>query len=175
MLLKNRRLNNNRFQAKRLAVSSREEQEVSIVVDPLSISNPGASVIDPDDSSSTRPVEFVSTTTIDALWKREFDFGSPMVVKLDVEGMEIQALMGGEDAVKGGCLVIFEDHGSDDECEVTKYFLGKDLDVFCYQKDRLRRVRCVDDVRAIKSQKAIGYNFFAFHEDSHFSSVFKGS
>ena len=65
-------------------------------------------------------------TSLDSL----FDHGlvSPqqrLVIKLDVEGMEIDAAIGGKRVLEGDTVLILEDHGADRDHTVSRYLLNK--------------------------------------------------
>jgi len=86
--------------------------------------------------------------------------GSPVIVKLDVEGAESEALDGAE-AVAGSrpILFVYEDHGSDRDCVVTRHL--QDLG---YRTAGLvdGKPMEVADVLRVKTDPRVGYNFAAY-------------
>jgi FkbM family methyltransferase len=106
--------------------------------------------------------ETVRSITIDDLLARQGWSGRPLVVKLDVEGVERQALAGMERALAQDALVIYEDHGSDPGHALTRHMLA----------DRNLAVRLLLDEGAIaisdpaeldrhKKDETKGYNLTA--------------
>ena len=102
----------------------------------------------------------VSSLTLESILDRYCpDHAAPVVVKLDVEGAEVPAVEGSKDALRRrGAVLIYEDHGNDPECKVTRHLLGLGMVV----TDAVSgRAFTVDDVAAQKTQSWRGYNFVA--------------
>ena len=51
--------------------------------------------------------------------------GQRLVIKLDVEGMEIDAAKGGKRLLKNETVIILEDHGADRAHTVSRYLLNE--------------------------------------------------
>lgn len=87
------------------------------------------------------------------------DQTAPVVVKLDVEGAEIPAVEGSKDTLRRrGAVLIYEDHGDDPECKVTRHLLGLGMVV----TDAISgQALTVDEIAAQKTQSWRGYNFVA--------------
>ena len=109
--------------------------------------------------------ESVEMLTLDSLI--DDDHISPtekVVIKLDVEGLEIAALSGSEKLLAGDCIVICEDHGTDLHHTVSRHFLEKtELKLFCYDIDAARfisisQASTLDRVKRFRNR---GYNVFA--------------
>jgi FkbM family methyltransferase len=86
------------------------------------------------------------------------------VVKLDVEGLEIDVLKGGSRLLGGDCVVICEDHGHDREHSVSRYILSQTaLKLFCFdpQTGRYERLNDVSSLDRIKRFRNRGYNVLA--------------
>lgn len=87
-----------------------------------------------------------------------------LVIKLDVEGLEIGALSGSSRLLAGDCIVICEDHGSDRSHTVSRHILEKTpLRLFHYDVELLRfepiiDVATLDHVKRFRNR---GYNVFA--------------
>jgi FkbM family methyltransferase len=88
----------------------------------------------------------------------------PVVVKLDVEGMEIEALTGAERLMQRDCVVICEEHGSDTTHGITRHLLEEmSLNVFAFDPKACRFIR-LDGIKRLDSIKRyswFGYNVFA--------------
>jgi FkbM family methyltransferase len=95
--------------------------------------------------------------------------GSAVVIKLDVEGAENEAMDGlGETAASRPVLVVYEDHGGDPSCRVTRHlhelgYTTADLDT--------GETLTLDDVAARKTDPAVGYNFAAMSSSVSVSPV----
>lgn len=70
-------------------------------------------------------VRSVPAVTLDSLGLS----GTPIVIKLDVEGAEIAALQGAMDTLRRGCVVIFEEHGRNPDAAVARYLRDVGYDV----------------------------------------------
>ena len=86
------------------------------------------------------------------------------VVKLDVEGVEIEALKGGLRLLRADCIVICEDHGNDPHHTVSRYILEQTpLNLFCYDPSLGYYARLMDlsPLDRIKKAANRGYNILA--------------
>lgn len=116
----------------------------------------------------------IKTITIDDALQEQFGtVPTPLLIKLDVEGQEINAFGGAEKAIAQGALFYYEDHGKDIHCEVTRYVLDKlKLSVFfATDQGKVIPIESVEDALSVKHQRTIGYNFFACLPDSVFYPV----
>ncbi len=80
-----------------------------------------------------------------------------VVIKLDVEGLEIAALA-------GSCMVICEDHGSDMDHTISRHILEKtSLRLYYYdlESSRFERMTNIATLDRIKRFRNRGYNVFA--------------
>jgi FkbM family methyltransferase len=88
----------------------------------------------------------------------------PVVIKLDVEGVEIEALTGAEGLLRHDCVVICEEHGLDRTHGITRHLIDAlALRVFAYDegKRRFMRLDRIDRLDRIKRHAWVGYNVFA--------------
>ena len=88
----------------------------------------------------------------------------PVVVKLDVEGVEIAALTGATELMRGDCVIICEEHGADPTHAVTRYLLDEmslAVFVFDHTKRRFIRLHDIKMLDRIKRHRWVGYNVFA--------------
>ena len=167
MLQENNRINRNRFTPVRAAVARQAGETVRIYTHPESLANEGATLsvhsVLPESES-----ESVLTTSIDQLAEKYARTGQPIVIKLDVEGMEVEAIRGADEALKGDFLLIYEDHGSDPACRISDHLLGLGMSVAHLEFGTLCPVHSLEDVRGIKKQANKGYNLFAYRGGSVF-------
>ncbi len=166
------RLNHNRFTAIRSAVTQSGGSSVNIYTADDSFANEGASMIKQTFSNSAQ-FECVESVSIDQLVNQFSNPGQGIVVKLDVEGMEVEAIKGAKESLNRELLLIYEDHGNDPQCEVSAYVLGLGLTVFHLEHGIFSEVNNIDDVKTIKTRANKGYNLFAFNQSPRFSKVFK--
>ncbi len=86
------------------------------------------------------------------------------VIKLDVEGLEIEALEGGRHLLRGDTVVICEDHGNDREHTVSRHILEQTaLRLFCFdpRSGRYEQLTDVSSLDRIKRFRNRGYNVLA--------------
>lgn len=103
----------------------------------------------------------VETVSLDRIFD-EFDLGPrPVIVKLDVEGQEANAIKNFGRFSDADILFIYEDHGKDPSCESSVAMLQKGYEIFALTDFGQKKLSGVDDVRALKTQKVKGYNFAA--------------
>ncbi len=168
-LLENAALNSNRFECRLKAVWSEPKRELQIVSH--SELHAGATVL-PD---SRKTVEkgykshTVATTTIDQLCRDLALKAGPIVVKLDVEDAELEALRGATYALlELGAVVIYEEHGRHDSNRATEYLLeNPDMSVyFCNSTGRLTEIKSESELARIKLSSSRGYNFLSCASDS---------
>lgn len=88
----------------------------------------------------------------------------PLVIKLDVEGLEIDAVKGCEHLLESDTILILEEHGGDRDHVVSRFLLNDAAcHVFVFDPACARYVP-LDDLLIldrIKVNRAIGYNVFA--------------
>jgi FkbM family methyltransferase len=86
------------------------------------------------------------------------------VVKLDVEGVEAEAMRGGARLLQSDCVVICEEHGNDPDHTMSRYILANTpFKLFCYDRDtgHFEHVRNVSILGRIKQSSNVGYNVLA--------------
>jgi FkbM family methyltransferase len=86
------------------------------------------------------------------------------VIKLDVEGVEVAAMRGGERLLKSDCVLICEDHGSDRTHAVSRHILSNTrLKLFCFDRatGHFEHLRDVTALNRIKQHTNVGYNVLA--------------
>jgi len=98
--------------------------------------------------------------------------GGKYLIKLDVEGVEIEAIKGGERLLQGDSVIMCEEHGSDRSHAVSRFILEQTpmrLIVFDPRSNRLETVTELSILDRIKVSTHVGYNVFgtasAFWQD----------
>ena len=164
-LLKNSGLNRNRFTCLNCALSQRSDEEVVFVTEDRKHAAAHIRHRSAAKSDHSLLEERVPTLAIDDLFERYVVHpGSEIIVlKLDVEGEEINVLKGASNVLRErDVLLIYEDHGADEACQVTSFAIDNAMSVyFLSPASKLMRIRSVEDARIQKRSKHIGYNFFA--------------
>jgi FkbM family methyltransferase len=94
------------------------------------------------------------------------------LIKLDVEGVEIEAIKGGARLLQADSVIICEEHGNDPDHTVSRYILEQTplkLIVYDPRSDRLETVSELSILDRIKVSSHVGYNVFgtasAFWQD----------
>lgn len=107
----------------------------------------------------------VDRVTLDALAEHGLiDPSLPVVIKLDVEGVEIQVLQGGSTLSTRDTLFVCEEHGADRAHSVSRHLLevmGLTLYAFDCSEHRFARLDRVSQLDRIKTHSWVGYNVFA--------------
>jgi FkbM family methyltransferase len=89
--------------------------------------------------------------------------GGKYLIKLDVEGVEIDAIKGGQKLLAGDSVIICEEHGNDPEHTVSRYILEQTplkLIVHDPRTNRLETVSELSILDRIKVSTHVGYNVF---------------
>ena len=85
-----------------------------------------------------------------------------VMLKLDVEGVEIEAMKGATNLLKKDLIVFFEDHASDQTHEVSQYFMETlGMRVFYPDGKSCIEMKSLDDIRRVKTNPRLGYDFLA--------------
>jgi FkbM family methyltransferase len=98
--------------------------------------------------------------------------GGKYLIKLDVEGVEIEAIKGGARLLQGDSVLLCEEHGNDPNHTVSRYILDQtplELIVYDPRTNRLETVNELSILDRIKVSSHVGYNVFgtasAFWQD----------
>lgn len=89
--------------------------------------------------------------------------GGKYLIKLDVEGVEIDAIKGGEKLLAGDSVIMCEEHGNDPDHTVSRYILDQTplkLIVYDPRSNRLETVTELSILDRIKVSTHVGYNVF---------------
>jgi FkbM family methyltransferase len=93
----------------------------------------------------------------------EISSGGKYLIKLDVEGVEIEAIKGGTRLLQGDSVILCEEHGNDPNHTVSRYILEQTplkLIVYDPRSNRLEIVTELSILDRIKVSTRIGYNVF---------------
>lgn len=89
--------------------------------------------------------------------------GGKYLIKLDVEGVEIEAMKGGARLMQGDSVLLCEEHGNDPLHTVSRYILDQTplkLIVYDPRSNRLETVTDLSILDRIKVSTHVGYNVF---------------
>ena len=89
--------------------------------------------------------------------------GGKYLIKLDVEGVEIEAMKGGARLLQGDSVILCEEHGNDPQHTVSRYILEQTplkLIVYDPRSNRLETVTDLSILDRIKVSTHVGYNVF---------------
>ncbi len=161
----NNRLNDCRFTTIRGAVCEQPGKPVRININPASLANEAASIL-PKPGYALSQSEWVESVSVDQLVSRFAAKDQPVVIKLDIEGLEVEALRGAAQTLRGEFLLVYEDHGGDPASAVSRYVLDCGLSVFHVEYGNCTAVTDVRDVNSMKTNPNRGYNLFACRENS---------
>ena len=157
-------LNSRRFETRFNAVHSLDGR--TVFLRELGENHASASIVEGCGDGTS-----VQTITIDTLLSDgSVPTDLPVIVKLDVEGSEIEAFKGASKLFQREALMIYEDHGSDLSSQVTDFVL-RDLGLrifFVDGRKRVFRIRSSAAAGAVKTKPKRGYNFFAATPGSTF-------
>jgi FkbM family methyltransferase len=90
--------------------------------------------------------------------------GGKYLIKLDVEGVEIDAIKGGAKLLQGDSVLLCEEHGNDPRHTVSRFILEQTplkLIVYDPRSQRMETVTELSILDRIKVSSHVGYNVFA--------------
>lgn len=157
-LLQNKVLNNNRFVALNRAIGAVSGERVLI----YGAKHEARSTVAPDEK--TKPILDCISISLDDVAKHEnFKGITKFVVKLDVEGVEIDAMNAAVKLQNSDTVFIYEDHGSDTKHQTTRHVLEKmGMQVFWFGREEpASKIDNVSQLDAIKRSRRFGYDFAA--------------
>jgi FkbM family methyltransferase len=109
--------------------------------------------------------EEVPVIALDSLFDDgKLSAGGRYLIKLDVEGVEIDAIKGGPRLLQGDSMILCEEHGNDRRHTVSRYILEQTplkLIVYDPRSGRLETVIELSILDRIKVSSNVGYNVFA--------------
>ncbi len=161
-LLANAALNGNRFDCRHAAITPTAAETVTLQF-PQERGGHAAATADPRYALDGFEKVEVPALTLDAIVDEQRRRGIPLLVKLDIEGLETDVLAASECTNQPDVCFVYEDHGQDSASETTRWLLetGKH-EVFFLQPQALpQRIRALSDLTAKKVSKKVGYNCIA--------------
>jgi FkbM family methyltransferase len=161
-LANNARINGNRFEAMKCAIGAGRGTAR------LSGTKHEAFSIAGGDGGEEVPVIALDNLLDDGKVKP----GGKFLIKLDVEGVEIEAIKGGARLLKEDSVILCEEHGNDPHHTVSRFILEQTpmkLIVYDPRSNRMETVSDLSILDRIKVSSNVGYNVFgtasAFWQD----------
>jgi FkbM family methyltransferase len=169
----NARINQNRFKVLHRAVFSKSGETLSI----YGKNHFGLTVAPGNSEKRTTLQQFkVETVTLDnAAGKLAVAASTPVIVKLDVEGAETDAIAGASSLLKRDVLFLYEDERADRQHEISRHLLlDKGLALYVIWPDRMATpVSSLVDIADAKSKGV--FNFAATPRLSRWNSIIQDS
>jgi FkbM family methyltransferase len=154
-LANNAKVNGNRFETLKCAIGAAKGTARLSGTKHEAFSIAGA----PDSGGEEVPVMALD----DLLTDGKIAPGGKYLIKLDVEGVEIDAIKGGTKLLAGDSVIMCEEHGNDPAHTVSRYILDQTplkLIVHDPRSNRLETVTELSILDRIKVSSHIGYNVF---------------
>ena len=157
MCKNNYKLNKSRFTLINKGIS-RNKGKRYLYIDNYDRSAVGSTLIKPKHNLFKR--EQIQTIPISKLLMKYKKY-KYFVIKLDVEGEEINCCKTINKNLSKKLLIIYEDHGSDNKNMNTKYLIQKGFKIFICSNNKISEIKKYTDLNKYKKQKRVGYNLFA--------------
>lgn len=162
-LANNAAINNNRFEAMKCAIDSgRGTARLS------GVKHEAFSIAGSQDDGEEVPVIALDNLLDDG----KVSPGGKFLIKLDVEGVEIEAIKGGARLLREDSVILCEEHGNDPQHTVSRFILEQTplkLIVYDPRSNRMETVSELSILDRIKVSTHVGYNVFgtasAFWQD----------
>ena len=155
ILANNAEINNNRFEVMKCAIGASKGTAR------LSGTKHEALSIAGDAASGGEDVPVIALDNL--LDDGKLAAGGKYLIKLDVEGVEIEAIKGGTRLLQGDSVLLCEEHGNDPNHTVSRYILDQTplkLIVYDPRSNRLETVTELSILDRIKVSSHVGYNVF---------------
>lgn len=156
ILKRNQELNSARFEIVNKAVFSKSGETVSL----HGAKHEARSILNEDGQCQSGKIETLALNDL-SHWLESA--GKPAtILKLDVEGVEIDAMAGADQLLDQDVLVIYEEHGADNTDSVSRYMsdtLGMKL--FWVDETGCHEIKTAEQIKAIKRNPRVGYDFIA--------------
>ena len=174
LLVQNAALNSNRFDCVLAAVWDRDGDSLFLVRHERRHARSSVVHLRERIGEAGYAQERISSITLDTLCERQRVTSPSLVIKLDVEGAELPALAGARRLIESRqVVVIYEDHGSDEESRVSRHILAalRFNVYYCGPDFRVQRVETAEALERIKRERRVGYNLAACAPESTFARV----
>lgn len=159
-LKKNAELNHNRFDIRHNAIYSKSGEMVNIHGD----KHEARSILDDDGNRADGNVETLALDDLSAWIKQQKTTAT--LLKLDVEGVEIDAMKGAKALIDDNLAVAYEDHGNDKSNEISQYFMNElGMRIFISEENGCRELFSSQEITAVKTNSRVGYDFIATKSD----------
>lgn len=153
-------LNNNRFEIRHNAVFSASGEMVNIHGE----KHEARSMLNDHGDREKGNVETLALDDLTNWYTAQS--AEALILKLDVEGVEIDALKGSTELLKLNTLIMFEDHASDKTHEVSEYLMKTlGMRIYYSEKNGCRELKTIEDVAKLKTNPRVGYDFIATKSD----------
>jgi FkbM family methyltransferase len=129
-------------------------------------------VRDWNDGSRDARFEEVETITIDDIVAKYLSAHTgPILIKLDVEGVEVAAMHGAHKTLEASALLIYEDHEKQTQSPATAHLLELgDMEIWHLGRDNtLVKINSLAKVNALKQS---GFDFFAYKRGTEWAKLF---
>lgn len=168
LLQNNARANGDRFVALHRAVSDRSGDTLKL----FGKMHFGRS-LNPDwhKGASIHAEEVTTVSLDDVADNTELATGAPVVVKLDVEGVEVPAMKGARKLIETDALLVYEDHEKETAHPASAYLLalgGMDI----WHLDRELKLTKIETLEQVEQAKLRAHDFFAYKHGALWSKFF---
>ena len=162
-LSNNSAINGNRFECRHNAVFSQGGQVLQL----YGAKHEALSLVEEAGGGIARGE--VTTLALDDLldWVSQYEM-LPIILKLDIEGVELDALAGGKELLARQCLLIYEEHGNDPEHTLSRHLRDERGMVLFAEPDSGGGLIEVNDwafLDRFKRNKRVGYDLFATNSE----------
>jgi FkbM family methyltransferase len=162
-LARNAELNGNAFTCVRAAVWNTASSQLPLHVEPHHDGRSSIELSSATQRQGPHRTEMVPSITLQELIDRYLGGRSEaIVVKLDVEGAELQAMSGAGSYAEAMEMIVYEDHGKDPRPRVSEAMIQAGFAIFhCDDSIRIHKIENAEIVQAVKRNRRRGYNFAA--------------
>jgi len=155
---RNSKLNGNRYDHCHNAIFRESGKQVTL----FGAKHEAFSMLEEVGGGARAQVETLALDDLSGWLKKQGNL--PTILKLDVEGVEIEALKGASNILRGDCLINYEEHGAEKTHEISRYLKDK-LGMRLYLGDedgkKMREITSWTQLDELKTNPRWGYDLFA--------------